>query len=264
MAIFGALAGLTAAGLYAVVDELRVSHRIRSYKLPGTIQVYDYTINDERFDGIIRRFENDWSLDGGTLYPEKLIGFFAENPKAREQWVRMQASIILHDQGMRRSCERDTAQFGDESNKYVAEFGGIEREWIYQRDSEAKLTIEKAEREYKEHIDGLAKRDKTDRHLIIVFLIVGLVIMILPLILMPYISSNSCFGVSCATANGSCDIGYNYANTAGMPIISALLLATGAGMAGWACAKGAMRKHPMLYAIGAALIVFIFPLICHS
>lgn len=187
MPIFGALGGLTAAGLYAAVDELRVATRIRSHQLSGeVIALTEYMVSDSRFDGIIRRFENDWQLDGGTLYPAKLIGFFAENPQARKQWVRMQASILLHDAGMRRSCETDTIQFGDESTKYELEFGAKERKYIREHYSKARTIVERIEQERLDDIarnERVAKRDKILQWVSLTF---GVLCVITFFVLLPY------------------------------------------------------------------------------
>lgn len=187
MPIFGAIGGLTAAGLYAAVDELRVTNRIRSHQLSGKlIALTDYMVSDARFEGIIRRFENNWKLDGGTLYPPKLIGFFAENPKAREQWVRMQASIILHDAGMRRSCETDTTQFGNESTQYEMGFGAKERNYIHEHYSKARMIIEQLEKELRDDITRNKRVAKRDKVLQWVFLTLGVLCVIAFFILLPY------------------------------------------------------------------------------
>lgn len=187
MPIFGALGGLTAAGLYAAVDELRVANKIRSHQLSGkVIALTEYMVSDARFEGIIRRFENDWQLDGGTLYPAKLVGFFAENPQARKQWVRMQASILLHDAGMRRSCETDTIQFGDEAAKYELEFGVKERKFIREHYSKARTIIEHIEQERLDDIARNKRIAKRDKILQWVFLTLGMLLIIVFFALFPH------------------------------------------------------------------------------
>lgn len=254
MPIFGALAGLTAAGLYAAVDEIRVAHKIHSHQLSGSlIALMDYKVNDERFDGIIRRFENDWTLDGGSLYPEKLIGFFANNPKARRQWVRMQASILLHDAMERRSCENDTNVFGNEATEYERFYGNAEREYICQHSDKARLAVEQYEQEYRDHVNSLVKKDKTDRKTAVVCIVAGLVL----IILLIAFAFGGCSGVSCI----------GVANPQENNLIEVMMcasLAVGMGAITYGLAKLCYRKRPILWAIGIGAFAILYPLVCHS
>lgn len=161
MPIFGALTGLTAAGLYAVVDELRVAHKIHTYQVPGTLTAsIDYDVDDERFEGFIRAFRHNWELDGGTRFPEKLVGFFAEHPDAREQWILMQASIMLHDGMKRRKCETDIAMFGEESIHYESRFGFEEQQYIRNHFTEAEPYIQQIIRNKSETINASREKER--------------------------------------------------------------------------------------------------------
>lgn len=250
MPIFGALAGLTAAGLYAVVDEIRVAHKIHSHQLSGSLTaLMDYKVNDERFDGIIRRFENDWTLDGGSLYPEKLIGFFADNPQARRQWARMQASILLHDAMERRSCENDTKVFGNEAMEYERLYGDAEREYICHHSNKVRMVIEQYEQEYRNHINSLVKKDKTDRKTAVICIVVGLALIIL---LIAFAFGGSCIGVANPQENNLPEV-LMYAS-----------LSVGVGAITYGLAKLFYRKRPLLWAIGVGAFAILYPVICHS
>ncbi|MBR4906962.1 MAG: hypothetical protein IKZ44_08975 [Clostridia bacterium] len=255
MPIFGALAGLTAAGLYAAVDEIRVAHKIHSHQLSGSlIALMDYKVNDARFDGIIRRFENDWTLDGGSLYPKKLVGFFAENPNARQQWIRMQASILLHDAMERRSCENDTKMFGNEAIEYERLYGDVEREYICQHSEKARQAIKQYEQEYRDHINSLVKKDKTDRKTAIISAVVG-VVLIVALIIFAFGGRSS--SISCISAANPQESDLS-------TVIMYALLSLGVGSITYGLAKLFYRKRPLLWALGMGLFAILYPVMCHS
>lgn len=252
MPIFGALAGLTAAGLYAVVDEIRVAKKVRSYQISGRLQAWDYKVNDEQFNGIIRRFENDWELDGGSLYPDKLIGFFAENPDARKQWVRMQASIILHDQMERRMCEDDTSKFGLESTEYCRLFGDAERRYICDHDPVARNAIEQCEREYTSHISTLVQKDKKSKRCGIVISIVAVLIIISIFVI------GNVFGFGVITSYSS-----NGVERIGCPVwVLYGLLSIAAGLMTFGLSKLLHKENGILWAICMALFALIYPIAC--
>ena len=161
MPLFGALAGLTAAGLYSVVDELRVAYKIHAYQVPGTLTAsIDYDVDDERFEGFVRGFRHNWDLDGGTLFPEKLVDFFAEHPDAREQWILMQSGIMLHDGMKRRKCETDIAMFGEESIHYESRFGFEEQQYIREHVAEAEPYIQQIIRNKSETINASREKER--------------------------------------------------------------------------------------------------------
>lgn len=254
MPIFGALAGLTAAGLYAAVDEIRVAHKIHSHQLSGSlVALMDYKVNDARFDGILRRFENDWALDGGSLYPEKLVGFFAENPNARRQWIRMQASILLHDAMERRSCENDTKVFGNEAMEYERLYGDAEREYICHHSNKARMAVEQYEQEYRDHINALVKKDKTDRKTAVICIVAGLALMILFIAL----AFGGCSGISY--------VGVANPQENNLPeVLMYASLSVGIGAITYGLAKLFYRKRPMLWALGIGLFAILYPVVCHS
>lgn len=178
MPILGPLAGMTAAGLYAVVDEIRVGHRIRNYKPSGSlIATMDYKVESDTFNGVIQFFEDNWQLDAGSAYPPKLVGFFAENPAARQQWIRMQASIIMHDRMERLITETDTCQFGKESQKYDNEFGLAEREYIAKHWPEDEAKIVEVETQQRAEIQKMVEDDERRKK-------VGLVVVVISLLLL--------------------------------------------------------------------------------
>ena len=243
MPIFGALAGLTAAGLYAAVDELRVAHKIKSHQLSGgLIASMDYKVNDARFDGIIRRFENDWRLDGGTLYPAKMIGFFAENPKARQQWVRMQASILLHDSMQRRSSETDTKQFGDESIEYERIYGDAERAYICNNSSEAEEAVIQIDKEYQKSINLLVKEEKDYKRRSIVSLIIGVILVLLTITTIPLVRSGIMIPLQ----------------------VIYVALSFAIGLVVFGCVRMMYKKNACLWAFLATALMFFYTFACHS
>lgn len=91
--IFGALVSLIAAGAYAVADEIRVRHKIVSYR-PVTEtkrRVYDTKKGTE----LSRLFYANWCYGGASLYPQKLIPFLASDEKIRRLWVDRAIELIL-------------------------------------------------------------------------------------------------------------------------------------------------------------------------
>lgn len=156
MSILGPLAGLAASGLYALFDEIRVGHRIRTAEV-DTASLYK--VNDEKYNDIIRGLENNWRFEGGTLYPEKMIAFFAMNPCARRAWVKMEAGIILHTGGERLSSDRTTLHFCSESIDYAIKFGEAEKEYLANRCEAARQIVEREKKDW-------ARREREEKMII--------------------------------------------------------------------------------------------------
>lgn len=120
--ILGALVSLIAAGAYAAADEIRVAHKIRSYRPTVTREQHF----DTQLESKLRiAFIRNWNKEGATLYPPKLIPFLASDEKIRRLWVEATVWKIMgveppdsNLRGRERYLKFDGGWFGPQLYEY--------------------------------------------------------------------------------------------------------------------------------------------------
>lgn len=120
--ILGALVSLIAAGAYAAADEIRVAHKIRSYRPTVTREQHF----DTQLESKLRiAFIRNWNNEGATLYPPKLIPFLASDEKIRRLWVEATVWKIMGAEppgsnlrGRERYLKFDGGWFGPQLYEY--------------------------------------------------------------------------------------------------------------------------------------------------
>ncbi len=167
MTIFGALVSILGSVGYATYDEARSWYRIANYKMPQS-----QAIDRKLYYDLKATFDDNWTYEGASLYPSKLIPFLALNERIRELWVNSIVMQILnmHNKTSGGLCKNNSPRlssipYGCGASQYNGKDKAIDSDEIIYGPSYYEYDFVKKNYpdDWNVYVNGLEQKDKEEK-----------------------------------------------------------------------------------------------------